>query len=187
MYEGACAKAGKTPEKLDGAGGLAAGRRSATAWCAKGEDVSLTQRQVALGPDVTGLQELILYGLKGAAAYADHAQMLGYEDPDLYATFHEALDFLTRENPTADELLGWVMKTGELNLKVMELLDAANTGTYGHPEPTAGPRHADQGQVHPRFRPRPEGPRRTARSRPRARASTSTPTARCSPATPIRA
>jgi hydroxylamine reductase len=89
-----------------------------------------------LGNDATGLQELILYGLKGAAAYADHARILDYEDPDIYATFHEALDFLTVENPTTDALLAWVLKTGELNLTVMALLDAANTTTYGHPVPT---------------------------------------------------
>ena len=85
---------------------------------------------------MTGLQELILYGLKGAAAYADHARILDHEDPQVYATFHAGLDFLTREDPTTDELLGWAMKAGELNLKVMELLDAANTGVYGNPEPT---------------------------------------------------
>ena len=102
----------------------------------QGEELSLTKRQTRLGNDVTGLQELILYGLKGAAAYADHARILGYEDPDVYATFHAALDFLTQENPTSDALLGWVMKAGELNLTVMGLLDAANTSTYGHPEPT---------------------------------------------------
>ena len=136
LYENACAKAGKTPETLDGP----------TAWqpaadlaglTRQGEDFSLTKRQTRLGNDVTGLQELILYGLKGAAAYADHARILGYEDPDVYATFHDALDFLTQENPTSDALLGWVMKAGELNLTVMGLLDAANTSTYGHPEPTS--------------------------------------------------
>ena len=107
------------------------------AWSRQGEDVSITERQGTLGADVTGLQELILYGLKGAAAYADHAQVLGQEDAD-------GLRHLPRGArlphpatiPTADDLLGWALKAGELNLKVMELLDAANTGTYGHPEPT---------------------------------------------------
>ena len=50
--------------------------------------------QAALGTDIAGLLELTLYGLKGAAAYADHALVLGYEDASLYAQFHEALDFL---------------------------------------------------------------------------------------------
>jgi hydroxylamine reductase len=135
IYESACTKAGKTPEKLNGV----------TAWqpakdipglVAQGKTVEITVRKEKLGPDVTGLQELVLYGLKGTAAYADHARVLGQEDPAVYATFHEGLDFLTKPNPTVDELVGWAMKAGELNLRVMQLLDAANTGTYGHPEPT---------------------------------------------------
>ena len=135
MYERACAGAGKAPETLAGP----------TAWqpagdldglVRQGREVSFTKRQVRLGNDTTGLQELVLYGLKGTAAYADHAQILGQEDPKVYATFHAALDFLTRENPTTDELLGWALRVGELNLSVMQLLDAANTGAYGHPEPT---------------------------------------------------
>jgi len=135
LYESAAAKAGKTPERL---AGPAAWQPAAdlNGLVRQGDELSLTKRQVQLGVDVTGLQELILYGLKGAAAYADHAHILGQEDPAVYATFHAALDFLTRENPTTDELLGWTLKTGELNLRVMGLLDTANTGTYGHPEPT---------------------------------------------------
>ena len=135
LYESACANAGKTPETLDGpAAWQPADDRDGLV--RQGEELSLTKRQARLGADATGLQELILYGLKGAAAYADHAFLLGYEDPDVYATFHATLDFLTCENPTTDDLLGWAMKTGELNLTVMGLLDAANTSTYGHPEPT---------------------------------------------------
>ncbi len=135
LYESACAKAGQTPEQL---GGDAAWQPAADldGLVRQAEEVSITRRQVRLGKDVTGLQELILYGLKGAAAYADHAHILGHEDPQIYAMFHAALDFLTQENPTTDELLGWAMKAGELNFRVMGLLDAANTGTYGNPEPT---------------------------------------------------
>jgi len=135
LYEAASAKAGKTPEQL---AGPAAWQPAADldGLVRQAEGVSIAGRKVRLGNDVTGLQELILYGLKGAAAYADHAYVLGHEDPQIYATFHAGLDFLTREEPTTDELLGWAMKAGELNFKVMELLDAANTGTYGNPEPT---------------------------------------------------
>jgi hydroxylamine reductase len=135
MYESACAKAGKQPQPL---AGPAAWQPAADldGLIRQGEELSIAKRQVRLGNDITGLQELVLYGLKGAAAYADHAHILGQEDPKVYATFHDALDFLTHDNPTTDELLGWALKTGELNLRVMELLDAANTGTYGHPEPT---------------------------------------------------
>ncbi len=135
LYESVCAKAGKTPEALSGP---AAWQPAADldGLVRQGEELSLVKRQVRLGADATGLQELILYGLKGAATYADHAGILDYKDPGLYAAFHETLDFLTHENPTTDALLAWVMKTGELNLTAMGLLDAANTNTYGHPEPT---------------------------------------------------
>lgn len=99
-------------------------------------EVGIQRRIEGLGEDITGLQELLLYGLKGAAAYTDHAQILGVEDDSLYAGFHEALDFLTRPGHTVDQLLNMCLKAGEINLRAMELLDAANTGAYGHPEPT---------------------------------------------------
>jgi hydroxylamine reductase len=135
LYEAACAKAGKKPEQLAGPA-VWQPAESLEALVRQAEEVSITKRRVRLGNDVAGLQDLILYGLKGAAAYADHARVLGHEDPQIYATFHAGLDFLTRENPTTDELLGWAMKAGELNFKVLELLDAANTGAYGNPQPT---------------------------------------------------
>ncbi len=103
---------------------------------AQGAEINILTRKERLGDDITSLQEIITYGLKGAAAYADHAHVLGQEDPEVYAIFHEALDLLTKPSPTADELLGMSMKTGELNLKAMGLLDAGNTGAYGNPVPT---------------------------------------------------
>ena len=135
LYEEACTKAGKTPEKLAGPAAWQPAD-SLSGLLAQGREVGLSKRQALLGNDIAGLQELALYGLKGAAAYADHALLLGKEDPEIFASFHEFLDFLTGENPTADELLGLALKVGELNYKVMELMDAANTGAYGHPEPT---------------------------------------------------
>jgi hydroxylamine reductase len=98
--------------------------------------VGVLPRRETLGEDLTGLQDLVLFGLKGLAAYADHAAILGQEDDAVYAFVHEALAALTEPEPTADALLALALKTGEVNLRVMELLDAANTGTYGHPEPT---------------------------------------------------
>lgn len=103
----------------------------------QGEAVGIESRKNTLGDDVTGLQELILYGLKGTAAYADHAYILGKEDDSVFAFFHEALAYLKKGEPTVDALFKLAMKTGEVNLTVMGLLDAANTGAYGHPEPTA--------------------------------------------------
>jgi hydroxylamine reductase len=102
----------------------------------QGEVVGIESRKNTLGDDITGLQELILYGLKGMAAYADHAHILGKEDDSIFAFFHEAMAYLQVGDPTVPALFDLAMKTGEVNLKVMGLLDAANTGTYGHPVPT---------------------------------------------------
>ncbi len=103
----------------------------------QGEAVGIPARRAALGDDLAGLQELLTSGLKGMAAYADHAMILEKEDPAVYAFFHQALSaLLTDARPTADRLLQLCLKCGEVNLKVMGLLDAANTDAYGHPEPT---------------------------------------------------
>ena len=101
----------------------------------QGAAVGIQQRLQTLGADVTALQELIAYGVKGTAAYADHALVLGQERDDVYAFFHEALDFLTRTDATVAELVAMALKVGEVNLTVMGLLDLANTGAYGHPVP----------------------------------------------------
>jgi hydroxylamine reductase len=136
LYETAAKKAGQTPEKLECPVPWWQGANDLAAMTAKGLEVGIQKRIGSLGSTVAGVQELITYGLKGAAAYADHALILGKEDPALYASFHEMLDYLTRKPTDANELLGRALKTGQINLKAMELLDAANTGTYGHPEPT---------------------------------------------------
>ena len=85
--------------------------------------------------DIRSLKSLILFGLKGMAAYAHHARVLGYIDKKIDDFFYEALQSLSK-NLSADELLSLVLKIGEINLKCMELLDKANTETYGNPEPT---------------------------------------------------
>ena len=135
LYENACAKKGTAPESLSRPASWKIAPNT-EGLVRQGLEISILERTKKLGPDVTGLQELVTYGLKGAAAYADHAQILGMEDEALYASFHEVLDALTKEKPSADELLGWALKTGEINYRAMELLDAANTGAYGHPAPT---------------------------------------------------
>jgi hydroxylamine reductase len=102
----------------------------------KGLLVGIQDKINKLGPDVAGLQELIIYGLKGLAAYTDHAQILGKEDDGVYAFIHKTLDRLTQKPTDIGELLQTALATGEVNLRAMELLDAGNTGAYGHPEPT---------------------------------------------------
>lgn len=101
-----------------------------------GSVVSVLARRDAFGADISGLQELLTYGVKGMAAYADHAQLLGHEADAVYDFLAESLSYLAEGQPTVDALLGLCLKCGEMNLKVMELLDIAHTRTYGHPVPT---------------------------------------------------
>ena len=136
LYEEACRKAGQTPETLFGPATWQPAA-SIEGLVEQGERVSLLARREKLGDDIAGLQELLIYGVKGAAAYAEHAVILGKEADEVFAFFNEVLDFLTKSDPTVGELLALNLKCGEVNLKVMELLDAAHTGTYGHPTPTA--------------------------------------------------
>ena len=89
-----------------------------------------------INPDILSLKELLVYGLKGAVAYADHAAILGQEDERVYAFMHEALTATLDGSLGVEELVGLVLKCGEINLRAMELLDAGHTGTYGHPVPT---------------------------------------------------
>jgi hydroxylamine reductase len=98
---------------------------------------SIKARIEKQGADLTGLQELLLYGMKGVAAYAHHARVLGREDRAVYAWFYEALDLLTRPQVAPEDLLGAALRCGEVNLKVMAMLDSAHTETFGHPSPTA--------------------------------------------------
>jgi len=86
-------------------------------------------------PDLRSLKSLVLYGLKGLAAYTDHAAVLGFNDDDIYAFYVKSLAAMVQEH-SADELLSLVMETGAAAVKAMALLDKANTETYGHPEIT---------------------------------------------------
>lgn len=85
--------------------------------------------------DVRSLKQLITYGLKGMAAYADHAGILGYEDDEIYGFFHEALSALTTEM-SIDDLVALTLKVGEVNVKTMGLLDQGHNDTFGVPEPS---------------------------------------------------
>lgn len=84
--------------------------------------------------DIRSLKSLILFGLKGIAAYAHHARVLGYKNSDVDDFFYTALQDISKDL-SADELTALVLKTGEINLKCMELLDKANTEIYGTPVP----------------------------------------------------
>jgi len=84
--------------------------------------------------DVRSLRELVIYGIKGMAAYTEHAFNLGYEDKAIYKFMQEALVATTDDSLSADQLVALVMETGKFGVTAMALLDKANTSTYGNPE-----------------------------------------------------
>ena len=146
MYERASVMAGIAPAYL---GGPAAWipASSLEGLLAQGQQTLLPTRFLTEGKEVSNLQELVLYGLKGVAAYAAHALALGAGDPVSFAKIHELLDFLTKPAPTADELLTNALAVGELNYRVMEILDKAHTETFGHPVPSKVRLHARKGKA----------------------------------------
>ena len=135
LYENASVAAGVVPAEL---GGPAVWTPADTLGGLLGQSqlALLPARFMTMGKEIANLQELVLYGLKGVAAYAVHALDLGAKEPANFAKFHEILDFLTYPSPTADELLAKALAVGELNYGVMEVLDKAHTEAYGHPQPT---------------------------------------------------
>ena len=86
--------------------------------------------------DVRNMQETTLYGIRGAAAYADHAAVLGQEDDEIYASLQEKLSKLTDKSLSLQDWAALALDTGKTNLRAMELLDAGNTGHFGHPVPS---------------------------------------------------
>ena len=94
--------------------------------------------------DIRSLKSLILFGLRGMAAYAHHAANLGYKDDNVNQFFYKAL-IAIQSDMSSDDLLALVMKLGEVNLRCMELLDEANTTTYGTPKPTVVPNSIEKG------------------------------------------
>ncbi len=105
---------------------------------AQGEKVGL-KADPSVDADILSLQHTVLFGLRGVCAYADHAQILGQADDSVFAYVHEALAAMLRKDLNLNDWVGLTLKCGEVNLRTMELLDAANTGTYGHPVPTKVP------------------------------------------------
>lgn len=110
---------------------------SLAALVADGERIGL----IANNPDadIKSLQQILLYGLRGVAAYTHHAYILGQEDDRIYAFVHEALSKIGTEELALNEWVALVLKCGEINLIAMEILDKGNTETFGHPVPTSVP------------------------------------------------
>ena len=93
----------------------------------------------AATPDILSLMHTVLFGIKGVSAYADHALILGQQDDAVFAFVHEGLAAIQRADLSLDDWVGLALKCGAAAVKAMELLDAGNTGTYGHPVPTKVP------------------------------------------------
>jgi len=113
---------------------------------AQGEKVGV-KSDPDINPDILSLQQLLIYGIKGVAAYADHAKILGKTDERIFDFIHEAMAATLNKDLGADDYVGLVLKCGEINLIAMEILDAANTGAYGHPVPTSVPLGAKKGKA----------------------------------------
>ncbi len=105
-----------------------------TASCGRNDDYDMNNLWNA-DEDVRSLKSLILFGIRGIAAYAHHAAVLGYADEKVNRFFYKALFAIGMDHWGMQELLPIVMEVGEVNLKCMELLDSANTETYGTPAP----------------------------------------------------
>ena len=112
----------------------------------QGEGVGL-KSDPSINPDILSLQHTLLFGIKGIAAYAYHAHVLGKEDDTIVAFMQEGLASTLRKDLSLDDWIKLVLKCGEINLKTMELLDAANTETYGHPVPTKVPLGVKKGKA----------------------------------------
>jgi hydroxylamine reductase len=112
----------------------------------QGEKVGL-KADISDNPDVQSLHQILQFGLKGVSAYAHHALILGKKDNDVFAFIYKGLASTRDPNLSADNLVGLVLECGKINLRAMELLDAANTEAYGNPVPTKVPLGAKKGKA----------------------------------------
>lgn len=100
------------------------------------QQFALNGDKAQIGDDIHGLRMLCLYGLKGAAAYMEHAHVLGQSDPAIYAEYHRLMAWLGTQPADMSELLANAMAIGKMNFSVMAILDKGETDAYGHPQPT---------------------------------------------------
>ncbi len=109
----------------------------ASSLLAQAEIAAIRAGEDQVGEDIIGLRALVLYGLKGVCAYAYHALMLNQSSEEVFVGIEGALAYLAEEPSDVEGLLAKALEVGRINLDVMALLDAGNTGTFGTPEPTA--------------------------------------------------
>jgi hydroxylamine reductase len=129
-------------ERLTNAGGNIDGITFDGALWVGETEAEITEKALEVGvlttknEDVRSLRELTIYGLKGIAAYAEHAFNLGHEENEIFAFMQRALVATTDDSLSVDELTALVLETGKYGVQVMALLDRANTSSYGNPEIT---------------------------------------------------
>lgn len=116
------------------------GEHDACSWTPKGDtDIAVKAKEIAdeanVDDDVHSLRALVVFGLKGVAAYYHHAEILGFTDESITAYMQKGLASTLQTLP-ADQMIALVLECGEIGVKTLALLDAANTGTYGNPEIT---------------------------------------------------
>lgn len=134
-YEATCEQSGKTAEQMPPVAQLVLGT-SKLEMLSQAPISLLNKDKNNIHEDILGLRLLCLYGLKGAAAYMEHARVLGKTDVDIAADFHRIMAFLGEPSVDADKLFSTAMEIGQLNYRIMALLDAGETEAFGHPEPT---------------------------------------------------
>jgi hydroxylamine reductase len=134
-YAEDCQSKGITPEKLPPAAHYRLPSEK-TVLLSDSLQFALNRQKNEVGEDVIGLRLLSLYGLKGAAAYMEHARVLGQTDPEVAGKFHDFMVYLATDPTDMGELFQCAMDIGHLNFRIMQMLDTGETETYGHPEPT---------------------------------------------------
>lgn len=132
-YEAACEKAGVVAEQIPEVAQLVLGT-SKVEMLSQASIASLNKDEIH--EDILGLRLLCLYGLKGAAAYMEHARVLGKTDAKIAEGFHEIMAFLGEPSVDGDKLFTTAMEIGQLNYRIMAMLDEGETEAFGHPEPT---------------------------------------------------
>ena len=135
-FEAAAKAAGQVPEALSGPAAFVPAD-NITGLLAQANVASVIAGRDVVGEDVIGLRALLLYGLKGVAAYAHHAEVLGESRDEIAIGIAHALDVLASNPTDLGDMLEEALALGRLNFKVMETLDAANTGSFGTPSPHA--------------------------------------------------
>lgn len=134
-YEAVCKEQGVQPEKLPAAADYQLPSVK-TVMLSDALQFALNRQKKEVGEDVIGLRLLCLYGLKGAAAYMEHARVLGQTDVEVAGKYHGIMAYLATDPTDVGELFQCALDIGHLNYRIMAMLDTGETGTFGHPEPT---------------------------------------------------